>query len=154
MSDFKSFMLSGLKNDNTEILTFKGVDTFKDENGVPIPLKFKQISRAAVEEIRKNYTTKTLAIGKDGKYIISNGNIIKDVEVDYAGFSDALIVETMTYPDLKDKELLEFYGVYAGTELLHKLFKGKDYDYVDRCSAQAAGLIDLDETKLVKELKN
>lgn len=153
MSDFKSFMLDSLKS-GSEVLTFKGVDTFKDENGVPIPLKFKQISRTAVEEIRKNYTTKTPAIGKDGRYIISNGNIINDVEVDYAGYTDALITETMIYPNLKDKELLEFYGVYAGTELLHKLFKGKDFDYVDRCSAQAAGLINLDENELVKELKN
>lgn len=45
-------MISGLKKNDT--LTFKGIDTFKDENGVPIPLKFKQISRTEVEDIRKS----------------------------------------------------------------------------------------------------
>lgn len=153
MSDFKSFMLDSLKTSN-EVLTFKGVDTFKDENGVPIPLKFKQISRNEVNEIRNKFKTKTPAIGKDGNYIISGGRIINDVEVDIADFTDELIVKTMVYPNLKDKELMDYYNVYASTELLHKLFKGKDFEYVDSCSAQAAGLIEIDENEVIKNIKN
>lgn len=152
MENFKNFMIEGLKK--TEVLTFRGVDTFKDDNGNPVPLKFKQISKTEAEELRKNFTTKTPAVNKKGNYIITDGRIVNDIEVDYAKYTDALIVETMIYPNLKDKELLDYYGVYAGTELLHILFKGKDYDYVDRCAAQASDLIPVDESKLIDELKN
>lgn len=151
-NNFKSFMVAGLKRN--DILTFKGVDTFKDDNGNPTPLKFKPISKAEAEELRKKFTIKTPAVNKNGNYIITDGRIVNDIEVDYVKYTDALIVETMVYPNLKDKELLDYYGVYAGTELLHILFKGKDYDYVDRCAAQAADLIPVDESKLINELKN
>lgn len=69
--NLKNFMISGLKKNDT--LTFKGIDTFKDENGVPIPLKFKQISRTEVEDIRKKFVHKTPAVDKEGNYIIRNG---------------------------------------------------------------------------------
>ena len=95
--DLKKFMISGLKKNDT--LTFKGIDTFKDENGVPIPLKFKQISRTEVEDIRKKFVHKTPAVDKEGNYIIRNGRIINDIDVDYDSFTDELIVETMVQPE-------------------------------------------------------
>ncbi len=150
--NFKNFMIADLKKN--DVLTFKGVDTFKDDNGNPISLKFKQISRAEAEELRQKFTTKTPAVNAKGNYIITDGRIVNDIEVDYAKYTDALIVETMVYPNLKDKELLDYYGVYAGTELLHILFKGKDYDYVDKCAAQASDLLPVDESNLINELKN
>lgn len=154
MSDFKSFMLSGLKNDNTEILTFKGVDTFKDSEGNPIPLKFKKLTEKEVEKLRKEFTTRTPAVDKNGKYIIRNGRIINDIETDLDSFSDAIIAESMVYPDLKDKSLYDYYNVYSKIELLNVLFKGDDYKYVDSCAAQACGMSPIDEDELVKELKN
>ena len=150
--NLKNFMISGLKKNDT--LTFKGIDTFKDENGVPIPLKFKQISRTEVEDIRKKFVHKTPAVDKEGNYIIRNGRIINDIDVDYDSFTDELIVEIMVQPDLRDKEFLDFYGVYAGTELLHILFKGDDYRYIDGCAAQAADMAPIKEENLIKELKN
>lgn len=154
MSDFKSFMLSGLKNDDTEILTFKGVNTFKDAEGNPIPLKFKKIPEREIGKIRKEFTTKTPAVDKNGKYIIRNGRIINDIETDLDSFSDAIIAESMVYPDLKDKSLYDYYNVYSKIELLKVLFKGDDYKYVDRCAAQTCGMAPIDEDELVKELKN
>lgn len=154
MEEFKSFMLPNIKEAQEEIITFKGVETFKDKEGNPIPLQFKKIPKREVDKIRKEFTTKTPAIGKDGKYIIQGGNIVNDVEVDYDGFSDALIAKSMVSPDLKNKALYEYYNVWSKTELLNVLFKGEDYAYVDRCVAQACGMAPIDEEKVIKDLKN
>lgn len=156
MENFKNFMLNNLKEEaEREILVFPGIKTFLDENGNPIPLKFKKLTKSETRNIEKEFKTTTLATRNDGTYIISRGGKVAVVEdTDFEGLATELIAKTMVCPNLKDKELLEFYGVYAATELVPILFKGEDYTYVDQCAAQAAGIIPIDEDKIIKEIKN
>lgn len=153
--DFKEFMLPELKEKKDEIITFKGVDTFKDKEGNPIPLKFKRLSKKEYRKILNEFKSRVPALDEKGKYIISsNSRLVYDEVLDNDGLSDALIARTMVQPNLYDKELLKFYDVYAATDLLNILFKGEDYAYVDRCCAQACGLTKLNEKEVISELKN
>lgn len=153
MENFKNFMLPELK-EQSDIIAFKGVDTFKDKDGNPIPIKFRVPNRLEVREIRKKFERRTPAIDKDGNFIIKNGAIVHNESFDFDEYTDELIVETMVYPNLNDTQLQEYYGVYAATELLHILFRNKDYKYIDSCCAQVVGFSDLDEQFVIKEVKN
>lgn len=155
MDDFKKFMLPELKEKKDEIIIFKGVDTFKDEEGRPIPLKFKKLNKREYRKILNEFKSRVPALDENGKYIISSNNrLVYDEVLDSDGLSDTLIARTMVYPNLYDKELLSYYGVYSATELLNIIFRGEDYAYVDRCCAQACGLTQIDEKEVINELKN
>ena len=133
--DFKEFMLPNIKEAKEEIITFKGVETFKDSKGKPIPLDFRKMNRKEYRELIKQFKIRKPAIDDKGDYIISSNNkLVYDEELDTAGLNDAVIAKTMVVPNLYDKELMEYYGVYSATELLNVMFKGDDYDYVDRLS--------------------
>lgn len=153
--DFKKFMLPELKENKEEIITFKGVDTFKDEEGNPIPLQFRKLGKKEYRKILSEFKTRVPALDENGKYIISsNSRLVYDEVIDGDGLSDALIVKTMVCPNLYDKELLNYYGVYAATDLLNIMFNGEDYAYVDKCCAQVCGFAKIDEKQVISELKN
>ncbi len=156
--NFKSFMVDSLKTANAtyNTMTFKGVDTFKDADGTPVPLEFKALSKKEISALRQEYTTRKPAKGKKGNYIISNGQLVYDETFDADGFNDALIAKSMVCPNLYDEDLQKFYNTYAATELLNVMFKGEDYDYVDECCSKACGFTDADDEdeKVINELKN
>lgn len=154
MDDFKKFMLPELKEKKDEIITFKGVDTFKDEEGNPLPIQFRKMDRKEYRRLMKEYITKTPALNSKGDYIISGGKLVYDEELDSEALTDAVIAKTMVSPNLYDKDLMKYYGVYSATDLLNVMFKGEDYAYVDRCCAQACGFTKLDEKEVISELKN
>lgn len=152
--DFKEFMLPELKEQKEDIITFKGVDTFKDKEGNPIPIQFRRIGRKEYRRILKEFKKKTPALNNKGDYIISGGKLVYDEDTDYEEFNDTVITKAMVSPDLYDKELMKFYGVYSAVDLLNVLFKGKDYDYIDKCCSQACGFSDPDPKEVISELKN
>ena len=159
MTDLKSFMLPNDKLNNEEVITFKGVETFKDASGNPIPLKFKKLSKKELRKIRSNHTTKKYLTNENGDYVLNAGNAVLCEDINMEGYNDEVIVESMVYPNLKDPALMEHYNIYSATELLNYLFRGENYDYIDRCAAQASGRVALDQKMVydddtIKELKN
>lgn len=68
-----------------------------------------------------------------------------------------IIVEALAYPDLHDKELMEFFNCYDYTDMPLKVFPNpKEYDQVVNIVLSVLGLLDEEENSdtEVKEAKN
>jgi len=153
-SRFKAFMLEELKKD--EIITFPGVDTFKDENGKPIEFQIKKLGTEDIQKIRSSYKTKKIATDKKGKPIITGNSIVYAEDYDAEKAGAHIMVEAFVFPDMHDQELREFYGCNDITEMPRKLFKKyEDYQYANQCVLQALDMADQkSDDEVVDDLKN
>ena len=156
--DLKYFMREELKQD--EIVEVPGLDTFKDEAGNPVPLKIKVLGIERINEIRKIYTKNRMVIDDKGKRVFDKGGRpLLESEVDNVLATNRLIVESLVFPDLKDKSLMEFYGCPDADQMPFKIFKkSADYRYVSDHVTDALGITAQEEEpsddELVNEAKN
>ena len=78
---------------------------------------------------------------KKGNPLIYMGEVVWKTERDSARASRHMIVEALQFPDLKDKQLMEYYGCVDITEMPLKVFpKADEYQHVSRMVMQALGL--------------
>lgn len=152
--DLKYFM----GNDEPEIKTVAGVERFKDENGVIIPLEIKVLGQAEIQKITDAYTERRIATDKRGNPIIApGGDVAYKVKKDSEKMIRHLITEALQYPDLKSQELMDYYKCVDITEMPLKVFrKADEYQYVARTvmSVNGMGSFELDDDDLVNEAKN
>lgn len=152
-SKFKAFMLEELKKD--EIITFPGVETFKDETGKVIDFQIKKLSTEEIQKIRSSYRSKKVATDKKGKPLITGNSVVYAEDYDAEKAGAHIMVEAFVVPDMHDKELMEFYGCVDVTEMPKKLFrKYEDYQYANECVLQALDMIDKPDEEQVDDLKN
>ncbi len=129
------------------------VDSFQDAEvvekvvkigGKERVMKFKAISAAKGDEIRKSCRKVTTHKG------------VKLVETDQDAFLAKLIIETTLYPDLKNKELQQNWGV-IGAEALLDAMKARMWDgeYGELVQiAQEVNGYNSDLSDMVEEVKN
>lgn len=149
------FMKEELKKD--EIVEIPGIDTFKDNDGNIIPFKVKILGTEEIAKIRKMYTTNKLLIDDKGRKVFDkNGKPIYETEVDNLKANQRLLVESLVYPNLKDDELMKYYGCVDALDMPYKVFKKMDdYKKVTSSVIEALGLNnDLDDEELIEEAKN
>lgn len=141
-----------------EILEIPGLETFCDEEGKPIPLQIKVLGVEEINKIRKNYTTTKIVIDDKGKRVFDKGGKpLMATECDNISATNRMMVESLLVPNLKDPELMEFYGCKDVVEMPMKVFKRpKDYTYVSRQITIANGIDDdlMSDDELVEEAKN
>lgn len=150
---FKAFMLEELKKD--EIITFPGVETFKDETGKPIDFQIRKMGVDEIQKIRSSYRSKKVATDKKGKPLIAGNSVVyaEDYNAEKAGAH--IMVEAFVVPDMHDKDLMEFYGCVDVTDMPNKLFKRyEDYQYANQCVLQALDMIDKPEEEQMEDIKN
>ena len=154
MSKLSYFMRPELKQD--VVMEVPGVETFKDEEGNTIPFKIKRLSTSEQNKIRGMYRTRKMATDKNGKPIISNSNEVVFIEkYDGDRAVDRIIVEAFVEPDLKNKELMDFYGVYDVEDMPKIIFsKTEDYNYVVRSVMKILGLWEKSDGEIIEEVKN
>lgn len=114
---------------------------FKDENGKPVQWEFAPVGEKRSKQLRKE-ATKEVKIKK---------NVYKD-QTDYDKFSLKLAVETITYPDLHNKELQDSYGVMGADSLLQTMLITGEYMNLIQI-VQEVNQFD-SEIELVEEAKN
>lgn len=150
--DLKYFM----RKDEPEIVTVPGPDCFKDEDGNVVQFEIKVLSQAEIQRINDAYRRRSIATDKKGNPLIANGEVVWKTERDSARASRHMIVEALQYPDLKDKELMDFYGCVDVTEMPLKVFpKTDDFQYVMRIVMQALGLVSrVDDGEELEAAKN
>jgi hypothetical protein len=150
--DLKYFM----RDNNDEVITVAGPETFKDENGEVINLEIKVLSQAEIQRINNNYRKRAVALDKKGHPFIANGEVVFKTEKDSARATRHMIVEALQYPDLKDKELMAYYNCVDVTEMPLIVFSRADeYAHVTRAVMTALGLIDgTPDDGVVEEAKN
>lgn len=135
--DLKYFMRSR----EAEIVTVPGPDSFKDEEGNVIQFEIKKLTQEEITKINENYRRHSMATDKRGNPLVANGEVIWKTEKDSAKASRHMIVEALQYPNLKDPELMKYYGVVDVTDMPLKVFATADeYQHVSRIVMQALGL--------------
>lgn len=116
---------------------------FVDGEGNPIPWEIKAIDEVYNEKIRKDCTTQT----RDKR----TGRNIK--ETDYNTYLAKLVVECVVFPNLKDAELQQSYGVLGAESLVKKMLTSGEYsELLER--VQEVNGFDKDMEELVEEAKN
>lgn len=135
--DLKYFM----RSTEPEVVTAPGPDSFRDEEGNVIQFEIKVLSQEEITKINDMYRRRSMATDKKGNALIANGEVVWKTERDGARASRHLIVEALQYPDLKDPELMKYYGCVDVTEMPLKVFhKTDEYQHVSRIVMQALGL--------------
>lgn len=117
-------------------------ERFKGEDGKPIPWKLRAMTEAENEQIRKSSTK-----------MQKNKNGLQMPEVNMEQYMAKMVVACVIYPNLKDAELLQSYGVMAADELLKKMLLAGEYAALAQKVQEINGF-DKDINDLVEEVKN
>lgn len=145
-----------MRSNEPEIITAPGPETFKDEKGNVIQFEIKKLTQEEITRINNAYRKRSIASDKKGNPLVYNGEVIWKTEKDAARASRHLIVEALQYPNLKDEELMKYYGVVDITDMPLKVFPTADeYEHVTRIVMEALGLIaGADDNEDLNDAKN
>lgn len=148
----KYFMREEARQD--AIIKVPGPATIRDEQGNTVELEIKVLSNGEVMRINDMYKTRTPAKDRKGNYIIQDGELVYRTEKDLGKASRHLIVEALVYPDLKDPELMEYFGCVDITDMPFKVFPtAEEYSHVSREVMKALGMLESDEEKNEKDIE-
>lgn len=139
-----------------EVVTVPGPDSIKDDDGNVLPLEIKALPQETITKINDMYRIKSMATDKKGNPLIANGEIVWKVEKDPGKASRHLIVEALQFPDLRDPELMKYYGCVDVTEMPLKVFpKSDEYQHVSRMVMKVLGLsTEIDDSEEQEAAKN
>ncbi len=139
-----------------EIIKVPAPDRFKDDEGNPIEFEVKQLTQAEIQRIFKLYRQKHVATDKRGNPIVTNGEVAWKVDKDNDRAMRHIIVEALVYPNLKDKELMDFYKCVDVTEMPLKVFpKPDEYSTVTTAILRAIGIVsDFENDEDIEAAKN
>lgn len=141
MAEIKKDLKYFMRSKETEIVTAPGPDSLKDEKGEVIQFEIKVLTQEEITKINNAYKKRTMATDKKGNALIANGEVVWKTENDAARAARHMIVEALQYPNLKDKELMEYYGCVDITDMPLKVFpKTDEYQHVMRIVLQALGI--------------
>ena len=141
MAEVKKDLKYFMRNKETEIVTVPGPPSFKDEKGNVIQFQVKSLSQEDIMQINDAYRRRSIATDKKGNPLIANGEVVWKNEFDGAKASRHMLVEALIYPNLKDKELMDYYGCVDVTEMPLKVFpKADEYKHVSDMVLKAAGM--------------
>ncbi|MCI8628447.1 MAG: tyrosine-type recombinase/integrase [Firmicutes bacterium] len=132
MSENKKDLKYFMRNTQTEIVTAPGPSSFKDENGKVIQFEIKVLSQEQINKINDAYRRKSMATDKKGNPLIAMGEVVWKTEKDNEKSVRHMIVKALQYPDLKNKELMDYYGCVDITTKQGKIYKhrmlARDFD--------------------------
>lgn len=135
--DLKYFM----RSKEEEIVTAPGPDSFRDEEGKVINFEIRVLSQEQIAHINEGYRHRTMATDRKGNPLIYNGEVVWKTEKEGAKATRHILCEALVYPNLKDKELMAYYGCTDFTDMPLKVFpKADEYQHVLRIVMQALGL--------------
>ena len=141
-----------------EIVEVPGIESIKDENGQVVPFKIKMLTKQEIDDIYDKYRTRTMLCDKKGKPVFNRGQAVFDINTDSNRALRRIMVEALVYPDLHNKELMEFFDCYDFSEMPLKVFPNpKEYDQVANIVLSALGILEEeneDSESEVQEAKN
>lgn len=140
MSDFSVFMNGSKTN---EVTKFVASERFK-KNGKPVEWEIKPIDSDLDELLRKDCTRKVPIAGKRGQYT---------QELDNDKYIGRMCAACTVYPNLKEAEFQDAFGVKTEDALLKKLLLPGEYTEYKAKVMEVNGY-DLSVEELVDEAKN
>ncbi|NLI90199.1 MAG: phage portal protein [Epulopiscium sp.] len=140
MSGLSAFLSqNAIQTENEEHIISK---RFIDKSGSPIPWEIRAIDEDFNETIRKSCIKRE----RDKK----TRSIIETTDTEM--YLAKLMVECVVFPNLKDVELQESYGVLGAEALVKKMLTAGEYSELLECVQKVNGF-DVDDD-LVDEAKN
>jgi hypothetical protein len=133
VSSLKAF-LNPIKPGNKEVIVS---DRFQ-EDGKPVPFIIRPITQKENELLLKKYTKRD-----------KRGNEI----FDRTGYIHELVASAVVFPDLKNAELQQAYGVLGETELLKAMLLVGEFATLAQAVQELSGL-DIDINEEIEEAKN
>lgn len=133
MSSLRAF-LNPVKPENKEVIVS---DRFQ-ENGKPVPFIIRPITQKENELLLKKYTKRD-----------KRGNEI----FDRTGYIHELVASAVVFPDLKNAELQQAYGVLGETELLKAMLLVGEFATLAQAVQELSGL-DVNINEEIEEAKN
>ena len=117
MSDIKAFLKPNKEvKENVKVIVSDG---FKDEKGKPIPFEIKALTAMEDEAIRNACMKKVQVIGKKNQYTS---------ELDSNRYIRLLCTNSVVFPNLKDAELQDSYGVSTPDDLLFAMLTACEFN--------------------------
>lgn len=117
MSDIKAFLKQNKEvKENVKVIVSDG---FKDEKGKPIPFEIKALTAMEDEAIRNACMKKVQVVGKKNQYTS---------ELDSNRYVRLLCTNSVVFPNLKDAELQDSYGVSTPDDLLVAMLTAGEFN--------------------------
>ena len=117
MSDIKAFLKQNKEvKENVKVVVSDG---FKDEKGKPIPFEIKALTAMEDEAIRNACMKKVQVVGKKNQYTS---------ELDSNRYVRLLCTNSVVFPNLKDAELQDSYGVSTPDDLLVAMLTAGEFN--------------------------
>lgn len=144
--DNSLFFKSNISNVKEEF-EVDGIEKFKfpvghEKEGDNVPWIIKKLTTKRTEELAELCKTKKIIKGR------------KVTDINEKKYNDILMAESIVFPDLKDKELQEQYGVRTNVDLMRKLLEiAADYAKINQSFNRINGF-DESEEEIIDEAKN
>lgn len=134
MSSLKAF-LNPVKIENKEVV----ISNRFVEEGKPVPFVIRPISEKENAQLIKKYTKTDKKTGQE--------------RLDRTEYSHALVASAVIFPDLKNAELQNAYGVLGETSLLGVMLNIGEFATLSQAVTELSGLDD-DINEDIEEVKN
>lgn len=116
-------------------------DRFCGDDGVPVLWRIKILTAKEMQQITKECTKK----------VIQNGRPVTEQDEDR--MNTRLLEECVVYPNLKEADLQDAYGVSGARELAETMLTPGEYGELMKAISQAQG-IDMGLADKIKKIKN
>ena len=130
MGNLSAFLKPAYTEKKIEVIVS---DRFKDEDGNPVPVVMKSLTQAQMQAIAKQSTREKKV----------NGKITKDIDMNE--HLNRCLIESIVFPDLRNKELCEAYGTIDPVSLPSRMFLIGEYQKLAQAFAELNGLEDEDD---------
>lgn len=142
MSDFSAFLAQNkVKQENVKFAVSKN---FIGADGKPIEWELRPITADEDDAIRRAATRKVKVAGRSNAYT---------QEMDANSYLSKLTATSVVFPDLKNAELQNSYGVMGEEALLKAMLTGGEFINLSSKVSEINGF-DTDVNDLVEEAKN
>lgn len=139
--NFKAFMAeNAIKYNEVE---YVASERFVDENGKPIPWRFRILTEAESQKIR----------AKCKKRVTDARTRQTSIETDNEKYNDLMIEQCVIYPNLNDAALQESYGAVGAAELARTMLLPGEYANLSMAITEANGF-DSGMADKIKRVKN
>lgn len=135
------FMREDVKKE--EIVDVPGPASIKDEQGEPVVFQIKKLKMERVNEIFAAYRKSEVYMDKKKKqpYVVNGKVVMKETSDNNKAFRH-IMTEAVVYPDMHDKELMEFFDCVDVTEMPLKMFTSEEYGEIAKLVNKVLGISD------------
>jgi len=139
--DLSAFLNAEIEDDAPHF--YAASTKFKGKDGRPVAWELRKLSTREYKVIRKQAQVKKTVQGKRGQV---------EVDFDVAKFHAGLAVAAVVFPDLRNAQLQDKFGVREPEELLNEMLNPAEFDDLAHEIMELCGY--KDDAELEEEVKN